>query len=126
MSKKKILIILGIGTTTLLAVAGGTLILLNALHGTKLGGESKTPASQTAPVDPLKQAADYREEAIKKQGEGKHDEAIALLKKARDIYVQQKDAVQQSQTEIDIAAFEDIKKSAPPVVTGVSKASGGE
>lgn len=124
MSKKHIILVFAVGVTLLIGAASGTVLLLNSVRGTSDGNKKKTPISETTSADPLKQAADYRQQALEKQGEGKHDEAIALLKKARDIYIEQKNAEQQSQTEIDIAAFEDIKEHAPPVVTGVSKASG--
>lgn len=124
MSKKHILVVVAVGVVLLIGTAGSTVLLLNSLRGTSIGNGKKTSTSEVTSVDPLKQATEYRQQALEKQSEGKHDEAIALLKKARDIYVEQKNAEQQSQTEIDIAAFEDIKEHAPPVVTGVSKASG--
>lgn len=128
MTKKQILLTTIICLATLILVSISTVFALNVIRGKRPSSNTnQTSTSQQSTQDTQKkQAEDYRQEAVAKQGEGKHDEAIELLEKAKAIYTELKDSEKLSQTELDIVIFKDIKKNAPPVVTNVSKASGGE
>lgn len=130
MTKKQILIFTGLGVVILLTAAAGTLVVLSSINKNDQQNNaintSKTPSEELSPVDQLKKAESNRTEAMTKQQQGSHGEAIQLLEGAKTIYSKQKDATKVSEAEAEIAAYKDIQKHAPKPVTGVSKASGGE
>lgn len=124
MSKKKILAISSASLLSLIVALALTVIVLSMLKPTLDNSKNQTGQPSSNQVDNTKQAEEYRSEALTRQGEGKYDEAISSLEKARTIYVDQKNTQKINEVEMEIAIAKDQQKNAPKTVAPPSKPKG--